>query len=89
MEHLEAERDVIYEATFPDAHTRKRVVKEALVRGYTVEGIFIYPSLLTCVLRNRDREHPVPDKVLARTYGKIELPTQEEGFDKLTIVGDE
>lgn len=89
MEHLREERDVLYEATFPDMHTRKRVIREAKVRGYEVEGLFIYPSLLTCALRNKDRRHPVPDKVLARTYGKIELPTYEEGFDKLTIIGDE
>ena len=89
MEHLRSEEDVIYEATFPDAHTRKRAIREARTRGYQVDGVFIYPSLLTCVLRNKAREHPVPDKVLARTYGKLELPTSREGFDKLTIIGEE
>jgi predicted kinase len=89
MEHLRAEQDVLYEATFPDAHTRKRVIREAKTRGYYVEGVFMYPSLLTCVTRNINRKHPVPDKVLARTYGKLELPVYEEGFDKLTIIGEE
>ncbi len=82
-------RNILYEATFSTPERRKPIVEEAKSHIYAVEGIFIYPSLLTCVLRNRDREHPVPDKVLARTYSKLELPTYDEGFDKLTIIGDE
>jgi predicted kinase len=83
---MSEQNDAVFESTLVDKHTRKRFIQDCFVYGYDVDAIFLYPSLLTCAKRNSTREHPVPDAVLARTYAKIEAPTEDEGFYKLKII---
>jgi len=83
---IDAGNEILFEGTLVDRHSRKKVINEAQRRDYEVKGIFLLPSLLVCAQRNVERTHPVPDVALARTYSKIEIPVEEEGFTTLKIV---
>jgi hypothetical protein len=83
---MDARKDILFEGTLVDRHTRKKYLSEANKRDYEVHGMFLLPSLLVCAQRNAERKHPVPEVALARTYSKVELPTQEEGFSSLKII---
>ena len=83
-------KEILYEGTLVDRHSRKKFLGEAKSRDYEVHGIFLVPSLLICAQRNSCRLHPVPDIVLARTYAKIEIPDhiESEEYVKLEIIED-
>ena len=93
VEHLEKGLDIVYEATFVTKKDRKGVIKLAKgwdqrlrpAKPYKINGVFFNPTLLECVARNENRKDRVPDIVLARTYGKIQIPSVTEGFDGLEI----
>jgi predicted kinase len=86
LEHIDSGESILFEGTLVDKHTRRKVIYDAWMSCYEVHGIFLLPSLLVCAQRNAERKHPVPDVALARTYSKVELPTQEEGFSSLKII---
>lgn len=78
---MDAQKDILYEGTLVDKHSRKKLLCEAKSRDYSVSGVFLFPSLLICAQRNSCRTHPVPDVVLARTYSKMEIPDVAESME--------
>jgi predicted kinase len=85
LAYMDVGDDILFEGTLVDKHTRRNLLYDAWMSGYEVHGIFLLPSLLVCAQRNSKRAHPVPDVVLARTYAKVEVPEEEEGFATLEI----
>jgi predicted kinase len=56
--------------------------------GAGVEAVFFDVPLAVCLERNRGRDRVVPADVVERMAAKLRAPTLEEGFDKVTVVGE-
>lgn len=74
--------------TNPTREDRARYIPEAKENRYRVIGYFMESKLKDCILRNSMREGKarVPDKAIAATSNKLELPSFDEGFDELFFV---
>ena len=78
----------VVDNTNSTAKERAKYILSAKENGYQVWGYYFQSAIAECMERNRQREGKarVPDKALACTHGKLELPEPEEGFDKLYYV---
>ena len=67
---------------------RARYILPAREGGYRVVGYFMESKIKDCMQRNalRDGDARVPEKAIAATSNKLELPSYEEGFDELYFV---
>ena len=75
--------------TNPTKQDRERYISAAKQHGYEIIGCFFQSKVQDCIARNRQRRGAaqVPDMAIAATSNKLELPSLEEGFDKLYFVG--
>ncbi len=55
--------------------------------GCDVEAVFFDVPLEVCRQRNAGRNRVVPEEALVAMAGKLVMPTVEEGFVKVTVVG--
>jgi predicted kinase len=64
---------------------RARYIAPARAAGVRVVGYYIESTLGGSIERNRGRSgrHAVPNQAIAATYHRLELPSAEEGFDRL------
>jgi predicted kinase len=78
----------VVDNTNPTAADRERYISAARQYGYEVEGYFFQSVIAACVERNhlRSGKACVPDKAIAATSNRMELPSYQEGFDKLYFV---
>jgi predicted kinase len=78
----------VVDNTNPTAAEREKYIHAAKAHGFFVEGYYFQSILADCILRNRNREGKacVPDKAIAGTSNRLELPDLEEGFDRLYFV---
>ena len=51
-----------------------------------MDGYFFQSIVRDCVERNARRERAVPAKAIAATSNKLELPSMEEGCDRMYFV---
>ncbi len=67
---------------------RERYVKPARQAGYTIHGYFFESPVADAKFRNSFREagERLPDAAIHGASGSLELPSYEEGFDKLWFV---
>lgn len=74
--------------TNPTRLDRERYIKPAKEAGYRVVGYFLESKIKDCMQRNALREGKarVPEKAIAATSNKLEIPSYEEGFDELYFV---
>ncbi len=74
--------------TNPSIAERAKYIVPAKKYGYEIKGYFFQSVIADCVKRNRAREGKarVPDKAIACTSNRLELPSYEEGFDRLYYV---
>lgn len=81
-------RSFVVDNTNPTAADRERYISVAKQYGYEVEGYFFQSVIAACVERNhlRSKKACVPDKAIAATSNRMELPSYQEGFDKLYFV---
>jgi predicted kinase len=54
--------------------------------GYAVRAIFFDVPLEVCRRRNRKRSRNVPETVMTRLARRLQPPTLEEGFARITVV---
>ena len=54
--------------------------------GCQVEAVFFDVPLEVCRQRNAGRHRVVPEEALERLAGRLVPPSQEEGFDRVTVV---
>lgn len=85
---LENGYSFVADNTNPTASDRQRYIAGAKARGYEVEGYFFRSVIGECINRNRTRQGKarVPDKAIACTSNRLEMPSLEEGFDRLYYV---
>ena len=74
--------------TNPARIDRERYILPAKEAGYRVVGYFMESKIKDCMQRNALREGSarVPEKAIAATSNKIEIPSYDEGFDELYFV---
>ena len=74
--------------TNPTREDRARYIALAKSNGYYVIGYFMESKIKDCIARNALREGRacVPDKAIAATSNKLEIPSFDEGFDELYFV---
>ena len=74
--------------TNPTAAEREKYIRIAKEYGYETEGNFFRSVMADCVERNRKRSGKacVPDKAIACTSNRLEMPSLREGFDRLYFV---
>ena len=81
-------RSFAVDNTNPTRLDRARYIVPAKAAGYRVVGYFLESKIRDCIARNALREGKarVPDKAIAATSNRLELPSYEEGFDELYFV---
>jgi predicted kinase len=88
LKALDEGKDIVFEATFPRRRDRSRIVDIAKYYNYEVNCVCLMEPLDVCATRNRSRRDRVPDRILAKTYYQLQLPTEDEGFDSVEVIGD-
>ncbi|MBQ7357237.1 MAG: AAA family ATPase [Clostridia bacterium] len=74
--------------TNPTKLDREKYIVPAKQAGYRVIGYFMESKIKDCIKRNAERQGSarVPDKAIAATSNKMEMPSYAEGFDELYFV---
>ncbi len=74
--------------TNPTRLDRERYMLPAKEAGYHVIGYFMESKIKDCIQRNALREGTarVPEKAIAATSKKLDIPSYDEGFDELYFV---
>ncbi len=84
---LVARRPMNYvDATNLSPHERQGWIKLAHDYGYEVHAVYFDVPLEVCLDRNRKRQRVVAEDVMRRMGSKLQAPTFEEGFTKITNV---
>jgi predicted kinase len=87
-ECLTHERNFAVDNTNPTRLDRQRYIIPAKKAGYRIVGYFLESKIKDCMQRNalRKGKARVPEKAIAATSNKLEIPSYEEGFDELYFV---
>ncbi len=94
VRHLIRQRIAIGRAvTYVDAtnltrRERRQYVRLGQLHDCEVEAIFFDVPLETCLERNRGRRRIVPDDAVREMARKLRPPSIEEGFARITRVGE-
>ncbi len=85
---LEAKQSYVIDNTNPTREERVGYIRQAKEAGFRVVGYYFASKVEDCKSRNSQRpaEQVVPLKGLLGTYGKLQLPEWNEGFDELNYV---
>ena len=88
---LERGKSFVIDNTNPTKADRQRYIPLAKQAGYKVIGYFMESKLKVCMERNekRDGKAKVPSKAIAATSNKLQMPSYDEGFDKLYFVSND
>lgn len=87
-ECVRSESNFAVDNTNPTRLGRERYIKPAKEAEYRVIGYFLESKIKDCIQRNALREGKarIPEKAIAATSNKLEIPSYEEGFDELYFV---
>jgi len=85
---LAAGRSVVIDNTNPRLADRAPLIAAARRHGAQVTGYFFAPEAADALRRNRGREgrERVPAVAIFATRKRLEMPTLDEGFDRLYVV---
>ena len=74
--------------TNPTKQDRERYILPAKAAGYRVIGYFMESKIKECIERNSKRQgaEKIPERAIAATSNKLEMPSYDEGFDELYFV---
>ena len=83
--------NIAVDNTNPTKADRARYISAAKAAGYKIIGYFMESKLKVCMERNekRDGKAKVPSKAIAATSNKLQMPSYDEGFDKLYFVSND
>ena len=83
-QRLAAGRPVTYvDATHLTRWERRPYISLARRYGCEIEALFFDVPVETCIQRNERRERVVPRRVIVEMSRKLQVPTLEEGFDRV------
>ena len=85
---IRSRRNLVIDNTNPTVTERAKYIRRAKEAGYEVVGYFMQSRLQECIARNELREgkEKIPSKAIVATSNRLELPSYQEGFDKLYYV---
>ena len=85
---LKARRSVVVDNTNVTRVLRARYLAPAKAAGYRTFGLFFQSIVADCLARNEQREGKakIPPQGVLGLSGQLELPSLDEGFDKLFFV---
>ncbi len=85
---FETQQPFVVDNTNPAKADRQRYVDPARTRGFRVVGYYFQSQVEACKKRNDQRpdDQRVPLPGILGTYGRLEVPSLEEGFDELHYV---
>ena len=85
---LEAKQPVVIDNTNPSKSNRQKYIILAKKSKFSVTGYYFQSDLASCKQRNSKRhgKSKIPLVGLLDTYKKLELPSYQEGFDRLYYV---
>ena len=85
-EHLNANRDVIFDATNINYKKRKAFLQRMRSsKSFKAIAILVATPYEECLIRNAKRERKVPEEVIKRMYYSFHIPQHYEGFDEIHI----
>ena len=76
------------DATHLTPRERRPYFKIAERYGCEVEAVFFDVPVEVCQERNRQRDRVVPQQAIERMTLKLVAPTVEEGFSRITVIGE-
>lgn len=84
----EAKQSYVIDNTNPTRDDRTGYIQAAKTAGYRVVGYYFASKVEDCKTRNNQRpaDQVVPLKGLLGTYGRLQVPERNEGFDELHYV---
>jgi tRNA uridine 5-carbamoylmethylation protein Kti12 len=85
---LQNKQKVLVDNTSVSESSRKTYVGIAQQMHKTIGAIFLQTPPATCMQRNREREDPVPERVISNLAAAIDLPRTEEGFKEVFVLKD-
>lgn len=87
---LEMGKTVIADATHLNRKSRARVLDKVRKFADEIEVVWINPPLVTAFAQNDRREGRawVKHGIIRRMWFSLEAPSAEEGFTKITIIGN-
>ncbi len=85
---LRTEQRFVMDNTNPTRDERQKYIAAAKANRYEVIGFYFQSKVAECLRRNSERSETdrVPDVAILSTAKKLELPTWDEGFDRLFYV---
>lgn len=85
---LQSGQKFVVDNTNPTTEDRKRYIVPAKAANFEVVGYYFESKLTTSLQRNQQRmgKQCIPEKGILATYHKLQLPTLNEGFEKLYYV---
>lgn len=85
---LQFQQRVVIDNTNPSKQDRQRYIKRFQERKYEIIGYYFKSSIKEALQRNSQRSPKkiVPEAGVRATLNKLELPSLNEGFDKLYYV---
>ena len=85
---FELEQPCVIDNTNPETADRARYLGPAREAGFRTLGFYFESKISGALARNelRDGVAKVPEKGILGTYGRLELPNYDEGFDELSFV---
>jgi predicted kinase len=87
-EYIRSGKDVCFDATNTTRGRRKPLIELAKKYGAGVEGVVFLQELDVLIKRNRSRPpgKKVPEEVIKDKLQELEMPSYEEGFDKIEFL---
>ena len=76
----------VVDNTNPTRADRQRYIPDAKEAGFKIAGYYLSSKIEEALERNAARPKVIPPQGVMRTFGKIELPSRDEGFDELYYV---
>ena len=85
---INRKENIIIDNTNPTMDDRKKYIEAGKASQYEIIGCFMQSRLEECIERNNSRngKEKIPSIAIACTSTKLEMPSYEEGFDKLFFV---
>lgn len=85
---IEMKQPFVVDNTNPKKQDRERYIARAKEAGFQIIGYYFQSQLLASIERNnqRNEEERIPEMGIRATHARLELPSYQEGFDKLYYV---
>lgn len=82
---IKVKQSFVIDNTNPSIENRKKYIDIAKAAGFSIIGYYFNSDFKDAIARNENRrgKEYVPPKGIGNTYNKLEIPSYDEGFDKL------